>query len=81
MLRPRWAVAWAAFFNLIAFAIFGTLVANTVAATVKEDFVGATDRDRSPTTSTGAPCPTGPPPRSLAAALSIPVVRLIPAPW
>ncbi|MEX5633495.1 inorganic phosphate transporter [Parafrankia sp. FMc2] len=39
VLRPRWAVAWAAFFNLVAFAVFGTLVANTVAATVKEEFV------------------------------------------
>ncbi|CUU60675.1 inorganic phosphate transporter, PiT family [Parafrankia irregularis] len=39
VLPPRWAVAWAAMFNLIAFTIFGTLVANTVAATVKEPYV------------------------------------------
>jgi inorganic phosphate transporter, PiT family len=30
VLRPRWAVAWAAFWNFIAFAVFGTAVASTV---------------------------------------------------
>ncbi|MCW2639976.1 MAG: Phosphate transporter [Dactylosporangium sp.] len=35
VLRPRWAVAWAAFFNFVAFLFFGTAVANTIAQTVK----------------------------------------------
>ena len=30
VLKPHWAVAWAAFFNFIAFAVFGTHVANTI---------------------------------------------------
>ena len=30
VLRPQWAVAWAAFFNLVAFAVFGVAVAATV---------------------------------------------------
>jgi PiT family inorganic phosphate transporter len=30
VLSPRWAVAWAAFFNFIAFLIFDTHVANTI---------------------------------------------------
>ena len=30
VLRPQWAVVWAAFFNLLAFAIFGVAVAATV---------------------------------------------------
>lgn len=30
VLRPEWAVAWAAFFNFIAFAVFGLHVAETV---------------------------------------------------
>src|SRR5246127_698755 len=30
MLRPRYAVAWAAFFNFIAFLVFGVHVARTV---------------------------------------------------
>src|SRR5580765_7109133 len=30
VLTPRWAVAWAAFFNFIAFVIFPLHVANTV---------------------------------------------------
>ncbi len=30
VLRPHWAVAWAAFFNFIAFAIFGVAVAATI---------------------------------------------------
>src|SRR4030067_1990057 len=29
-LRPHWAVAWAAFFNFIAFLIFGVAVAATI---------------------------------------------------
>ena len=35
VLRPRWAVLWAAFFNFIAFVFFGTKVANTIGQTVK----------------------------------------------
>jgi phosphate/sulfate permease len=35
VLRPRWAVLWAAFFNFIAFMFFGTKVTNTVGQTVK----------------------------------------------
>ena len=38
MLRPRVAVLWAAFFNFIAFAFFGTKVANTVGQTVKPGY-------------------------------------------
>jgi inorganic phosphate transporter, PiT family len=34
VLRPHWAVAWAAFFNFVAFMIVGTSVANTVGQTV-----------------------------------------------
>jgi PiT family inorganic phosphate transporter len=30
VLRPQYAVAWAAFFNFIAFLVFGTHVANTI---------------------------------------------------
>jgi PiT family inorganic phosphate transporter len=30
VLRPQWAVVWAAFFNLVAFAVFGVAVAATV---------------------------------------------------
>jgi PiT family inorganic phosphate transporter len=30
VLKPHWAVGWAAFFNFIAFAVFGLHVANTV---------------------------------------------------
>src|SRR3989344_3234303 len=30
VLRPHWAVAWAAFFNFIAFLFFGLHVANTI---------------------------------------------------
>ncbi len=30
VLAPRYAVAWAAFFNFIAFAVFGSQVANTI---------------------------------------------------
>lgn len=30
VLRPQWAVAWAAFFNFIAFAVFGVHVATTI---------------------------------------------------
>ncbi|HVI97793.1 MAG TPA: inorganic phosphate transporter [Sphingomonas sp.] len=32
VLKPHWAVAWAAFFNFIAFLIFGLHVANTIGA-------------------------------------------------
>jgi len=31
VLPPRWAVAWAAFFNFVAFAVFGVHVARTIA--------------------------------------------------
>src|SRR5687768_17967529 len=34
VLSPRWAVAWAAAFNFIAFLVFGTHVANTIAKDV-----------------------------------------------
>ena len=34
VLSPRWAVAWAAFFNFAAFLVFGTHVANTIAKDV-----------------------------------------------
>lgn len=40
VLRPRWAVAWAAFFNFIAFVFFGTEVANTIGETVHSDVAG-----------------------------------------
>ena len=30
VLRPQWAVAWAAFFNLAAFVVFGVAVASTI---------------------------------------------------
>jgi inorganic phosphate transporter, PiT family len=35
VLSPRQAVAWAAFFNFVAFLVFGTKVAATIASTVK----------------------------------------------
>jgi PiT family inorganic phosphate transporter len=38
VLRPRFAVLWAAFFNFIAFAFFGTKVANTVGSVVAPAF-------------------------------------------
>src|SRR5213595_3426218 len=34
VLSPRFAVAWAAFFNFVAFLVFGTHVANTIAKDV-----------------------------------------------
>jgi PiT family inorganic phosphate transporter len=34
VLSPRYAVAWAAFFNFVAFLVFGTHVANTIAKDV-----------------------------------------------
>jgi PiT family inorganic phosphate transporter len=40
VLSPRIAVAWAAFFNFVAFLLFGTAVANTVGSTVKHGYVG-----------------------------------------
>src|SRR5436189_2556485 len=30
VLRPQWAVAWAAFFNFVAFLLFGAAVAATI---------------------------------------------------
>jgi PiT family inorganic phosphate transporter len=40
VLRPKQAVAWAAAWNFIAFLVFGTAVANTVAKTVDEGTIG-----------------------------------------
>jgi PiT family inorganic phosphate transporter len=40
VLRPRWAVLWAAFFNFIAFVFFGTKVADTIGQTVKLEYAG-----------------------------------------
>lgn len=40
VLRPRLAVLWAAAFNFVAFMVFGTAVANTVASTVKSQYFG-----------------------------------------
>jgi PiT family inorganic phosphate transporter len=37
VLTPRLAVAWAAFFNFVAFAFFGTAVAATIAKTVEPE--------------------------------------------
>src|SRR5260221_12868469 len=39
VLKPRVAVAWAAFFNFVAFLVFKTHVANTVGKTVDPKFV------------------------------------------
>jgi inorganic phosphate transporter, PiT family len=39
VLSPRWAVAWAAFFNFAAFLIFGTAVASTIANDVVDQDV------------------------------------------
>jgi len=39
-LPARWAPAFSAFFNFIAYFVVGTAVANTVAKTVKSDFAG-----------------------------------------
>ena len=30
VLRPQWAVVWAAFFNFVAFLVFGLAVADTI---------------------------------------------------
>jgi len=40
VLRPRWAVLWAAGWNLVAFFFVGTAVANTVGSTVQAEFFG-----------------------------------------
>jgi PiT family inorganic phosphate transporter len=40
VLRPRWAVAWAALFNFLAFLVVGTAVTNTVGQTVKSHYFG-----------------------------------------
>ena len=40
VLRPRFAVVWAAFFNFIAFLVFGTQVANTIGETVRTEIAG-----------------------------------------
>ena len=39
VLRPRWAVAWAAFFNFVAFLVFGLHVANTIGTGIIEPSV------------------------------------------
>jgi len=39
VLRPHWAVAWAAFFNFIAFLVFGLNVANTIGTGVIDSSV------------------------------------------
>src|SRR4029077_20342720 len=39
VLRPHWAVAWAAFFNFIAFLVFGLSVANTIGTGVIEQSI------------------------------------------
>src|SRR3546814_16259555 len=40
--KPHWAVAWAAFFNFIAFLVFGLHVANTIGAgIINPDIVDA----------------------------------------
>ena len=36
VLRPQYAVLWAAFFNFVAFAVFGTHVANEINSIVIE---------------------------------------------
>src|SRR4249919_2788260 len=36
VLRPHYAVAWAAFFNFVAFLVFGLSVANTIGTGVIE---------------------------------------------
>src|SRR3989440_10731699 len=42
VLRPQYAVLWAAFFNFIAFLVFGTHVANTIGKGIIEpDVVSA----------------------------------------
>ncbi|MCM8729896.1 anion permease [Hephaestia sp. GCM10023244] len=42
VLQPHWAVAWAAFFNFIAFLVFGLHVANTIGAgIINPDIVNA----------------------------------------
>jgi PiT family inorganic phosphate transporter len=39
VLRPQWAVAWAAFFNFVAFLVFGLAVANTIGKGIIETWV------------------------------------------
>src|SRR4051794_21521662 len=40
VLRPRWAVAWAAGWNFVAFFFVGTAVANTIGSTVNRGYFG-----------------------------------------
>ena len=40
VLRPQYAVVWAAFFNFISFAVFGTKVAATIANDVVDPSTG-----------------------------------------
>src|SRR5438874_10299332 len=39
VLSPKWAVIWAAFFNFVAFLVFKTHVANTIAKDVVDQHV------------------------------------------
>jgi PiT family inorganic phosphate transporter len=41
VLRPQYAVFWAAFFNFIAFLVFGTHVASTIGTIIQADIVDA----------------------------------------
>ena len=44
VLSPRWAVAWAAFWNFVAFLVFGTAVAKTIGTgTIKIEEVASLD--------------------------------------
>jgi Phosphate transporter family len=49
MLRPRYAVMWAAFFNFIAFLVFGVHVARTIGVSIVSADVldGQVDSERS----------------------------------
>jgi PiT family inorganic phosphate transporter len=38
VLRPRWAVVWAAAWNFVAFFFIGTAVANTIGSTVRSEY-------------------------------------------
>jgi PiT family inorganic phosphate transporter len=40
VLRPPWAVAWAAGWNFVAFFFVGTAVANTIGSTVRSEYFG-----------------------------------------
>ena len=44
VLSPRYAVAWAAFFNFVAFLVFGLHVANTIGRGIMKEFAAEPDR-------------------------------------